>query len=272
MGKLINLIFQGGSAITMIVLELFCFYLIINFNSQQRDIWLETVAVYTGSMNENVTSMGSYIGLREAVDSLNKRIAAYKTASEGLYVTRAAEVDTVRNDSLRQRFIFQTATVVNRSPYGPNNNCIINRGRKDGIEIGQGVVADKGLLGIVTAVNQEHARVMTLLHRDIKLTAGLKNNYFGTIRWDGKDPRQMTLNDLKDYVPVAVGDTVYTTGYSSIFPTGIPIGRIKETKKLPGTGNWRLSVALLEDPLRMRNVFVVQDLFKEDIAPLMEND
>ncbi len=256
----------------MIVLELFCFYLIINFNSEQQKIWLETVTVYTGGVNERVDGVNSYIGLRATVDSLQQRLADIKSATEGVYVAKAAEVDSVRDDSLRQRFVYLTAEVVNKSPYGPNNTTIINRGKMDGIEVGQGVVADRGLLGIVTAVSGEHARVMSLLHRDTRLSAGLKNSYFGTLRWDGDDPRKMTLYDLKSYVPVNVNDTIYTTGYSSIFPTGLPIGKVSEAEKLAGTGNWRIGVELLEDPLRMRYVFVIKDLFKEDISILMETD
>lgn len=272
MSKLTETIFQGGSVITMIVLEMICFYLIINFNSQQQQIWLETMSVYTGGVTEQVDGVSSYIGLRATVDSLQQRLADIKTATEGVYVAKAAEVDSVRDDSLRQRFVYLTAEVVNKSPYGPNNTTIINRGKMDGIEIGQGVVGDRGLLGVVNAVSNEHARVMSLLHRDTKLSAGLKNNYFGTLRWDGKDPRKMTLYDLKSYVTVAAGDTIYTTGYSSIFPTGIALGTVAATEKLAGTGNWKITVDLLEDPLSMRYVFVIKDLFKEDIARLMNKD
>lgn len=271
MSRFADLIFQGGSAITMIVLELLCFYLIINFNSSQREIWLETVSVYTGSVNENIDGLNTYVGLREQVDSLRSQLAAYKTAAEGRYLFTAASVDSVRDDSLRQRFVYLAAEVVNKSPYGPNNTCIINRGSEQGVETGQGVVSDLGVLGIITAVGKNHARVMSLLHRDVRLTAGLRSNYFGTLRWDGKDPRVMILNDLKSYVPVAIGDTVFTTSYSSIFPTDLPIGRVKTTEKLLGTGNWRIEIDLLGEPLRMRYVYVIKDLFKEDIAPLMES-
>lgn len=272
MKRLTDLLFQGGSIITLIVLEFICFYLIINFNSSQREIWLETVSVYTGSVNENVSSIGGYMNLKAKVDSLNERIAHYKQATEGMYIATSAQVDSIRDDSLRQRYLYRTAEVVNRSPYSPYNTCIINRGRQDSIKIGQGVVGDIGLLGIVTAVSDEHARVMTMLHRDVRLTAGLKNNYFGTLRWEGKDPRFLRLDDLKDYVPLSKGDTVYTTGYSSVFPSGLPIGTISTAEKLPGTGNWQLIVELLRDPLQMRNVFAIQDLYKEDIAKLLEEE
>lgn len=272
MRKLTDTVFQGGSVITMIVLELICLYLIINFNSQQRDIWLETVAVYGGGATERVNEIGGYVALRGTVDSLREVVAYYREVATAMNpALTALTSDTITDDSLQQRYVFRPAEVVNRSPYGPYNTCIINRGARDGLTAGQGVVGDRGGIGVVVTTTQRHARVMTLLHRDTRLTAGLSSGYFGTLRWDGRDPRRMTLDDLKDYVPVATGDTVYTTGYSSIFPTGIALGTVAEAARLPGTGNWRLMVSLIGDPLAARGVYVVQDLYKEDIAPLIES-
>lgn len=268
MSRLAELLFQGSSFLTFVVLEMICFYLIINFNSDQRAIYLETVSVYTGSVNEKVTNLTDYVGLRDRVAELQNEVTELRARlPESLY-DATTSVDSINDDSLRQRYVYLAAEIINKSPYGPNNTFIINQGEAAGVARGQGVVAGVGLVGIVTAVADQHARVMSLLHRDTRLSAGVKSRHFGTLRWDGQDPRIMTLADMKSYVPVQTGDTIFTTGYSSVFPTDLPIGIVTKKQALAGTGNWELEVTLLNDPLGLHYVYVTKDLFKEDLARL----
>lgn len=273
MTRFLQIILQSSGFFTFAILQLVCFYLIINHNSEQREIWAKTVAVYGGGLSERTLGVTNYIGLREKFDSLQADIANLKNQLPNSYDIENNEVDTFVIDSLRQRFEYLPARVVNKSPYGPNNTFIIDQGREDGLKRGQGIVAGNGgVLGIVTTLNKHHARAISILHRDMRLSAGLSNNYFGTLRWDGRDPRYMVLWDVKDYVPVVEGDTVYTTGYSTIFPTRLPLGTVSETERLAGSGNWKLRVKLLSDPLQVKFVYVVQNLFKEDLAPLMTDE
>ena len=116
-------------------------------------------------------------------------------------------------------------------------------------------------------MTENFARVLSILHQQTRISAGLKNNGYGTLRWDGADPRYMTLTDLPDYLAVAAGDTVFTTGFSNLYPTRQVIGTVESSEIQPGTGSQRLTVRLSEDPLRTNAVFVVQDLFKEELSP-----
>ncbi len=270
MSRLIQFIFQGSSFFTFVILEMFCFYLIVNFNSQQRSIYLETFSVYTGSMTEQVDELNSYLGLRQQVDELQTQMAALRAQLPSSYYAIDTQTDSVRDDSLRQRFVYVPAQIVNRSPYGLNNTFIINKGAIDSVYRGQGVISEKGILGIVTNVSQYHARAMSVLHRDLRISAGLRSGFFGTLSWDGNDPRYMILDDMKDYAKVEPKDTVFTTSFSSVFPTDLSIGIVVEKNRAIAEGNWRLSIQLLNEPLRERYVYLVQDLYKEDLARLYD--
>ncbi|MEM9836945.1 MAG: rod shape-determining protein MreC [Bacteroidota bacterium] len=268
MSRIADFLFQGSSFFLFIFLEMICFYLIINFNSDQRAIYLETVSVYTGSVNEKVTDLTDYVNLKSKVAELQRENSVLLAQLPGSKAHQPTRVDTFQQDSLQQRYEYLPAEIINRSPYGPNNSFIINQGKGAGVKVGQGVVSGQSVVGIITAVANEHARAMSLLHRNTRLNAGLKSKHFGTLRWNGHDPRYMTLTDMKDYVEVNEKDTVYTTGYSSIFPTGLPLGTVATKERLRGTGNWKLSVKLFRDPLAIQYVYVVQNLFKEDLARL----
>jgi rod shape-determining protein MreC len=80
----------------------------------------------------------------------------------------------------------------------------------------------------------------------------------------------MTVTDIPDYAKVSPGDTLYTTGYSNVFPTGQIIGTVESTKIQPGTGSQNLVIVLSNEPLNSANAYVVQDLFKEELETLKQ--
>lgn len=269
MEQLLRIFYNNGSFITFVGLQLLCLYLIVNFNATQSAIAAETWTVRAGGVKDMVSTFQDYLDLREE-NEIQQRENAELRAKLQTYERNRQGVasDSIQDLIYGQRFTFLAANVVNRSPFSPNNTAIIDRGNNFRVQAGQGVLGDEGLLGIVDVVSNYHTRIVSILHRATRISAGLRNNAFGTLRWDGRDPRRMTLTDIADFYRVSPGDTVFTTGYSNVFPTGEVIGTVESTYDQPGTGSQNLVVRLINDPLTTRNAFVVQNLFKDDIAPL----
>ena len=268
MEQILRIFYNNGSFFTFIGLQLLCLYLIINFNSTQADIAAETWTVRSGSVKGLVGGFQDYLDLREQNEVLRREIARLKGRLPEASYNTAAEVDSLADDTYLQRYNFLATNVVNRSPYQPNNTLVIDRGNDFNVQQGQGVVGDSGLIGIVDVPSSRHARVISILHRATRISAGLRNNAFGTLLWDGLDPRRMTVTDIADYVAVNPGDTVFTTGFSNVFPTGQVIGLVETTAIQPGTGSQDLIVRRANDPLSNTNAYVVQDLFKEELSVL----
>ena len=269
MERLLNFLLRSGDLFVFAVCEVVCLILIVNFNSHQEDIWLETTAVYLGSFQEWCAGWANYLDLDERNAVLERENAYLRgqlpSANYELGERADSTVDSVR----LQRFNYLATRVVNRSPGGPNNTLVIDRGREFQVTTGQGVVGGEGLLGIVDRVTARYARVLSILHLDVRISAGLAGGAYGTLRWDGRDPRYMSLSDIPDYLTVSPDrDTVYTTGFSSVFPTGVPIGTVSGAERVPGTGSQTLRVRLLGEPLLARHGYVVRDLFKDQLDQL----
>ncbi len=268
MGRLLRILLNSSGLFTFAILQLLCLYLIVNHNDGQRAIWLETQSVYGSYFTEQLNAKLSFLEVARENEVLRRENAALLARIPGSAYYTPVDTVPVEDSAYQQRFTYLASRVVNKSPYGPYNTLIIDRGSNLRVERGQGVLADGGLLGIVTAVTPRHARVISILHLDTRISAGLDNDAFGTLRWDGRDPRRVTLTDMPDYVPVAPNDTIYTTGYSNVFPTGMPIGTVESSTSLPGTGSQDLTILLLNDPLLASNGYVVRDLFKEELEHL----
>jgi len=268
MEQILRIFYNNGSFFTFIGLQLLCLYLIVNFNSPQSAIAIETASIVTGSIKSGVGTVEGYLNLEEENEIQRREIADLRSRLPEAGYSTTIETDSIEDPTYAQRFIHLTANVVNRSPYSPNNTLVIDRGTSQGVEKGQGVIGSQGLIGIVDLPREHFARVISILHRSAKISATLRNNAYGTLEWDGQDPRNMTMTDIADYLVVEKGDTVFTTGFSNIFPTGQVIGTVISSEVQAGTGRQNLKVALVNDPLHTNYTLVVRDLFKEELAKL----
>jgi rod shape-determining protein MreC len=243
--------------------------MVVHFNSAQKTIWIENWSLVTAGAAERYEDATAYLTITEQLSSLEDENAFLHSQLPNAKSDGRTERDTIRDDSLMQVYSFTAAHVINRSPFGPYNTFILDRGSNQGIDIDRGVLGTTGLLGIITHVSERYARGLSILHRDIRISAAIRRrDFFGTLQWDGKDARYMDLLAIPRYIPVVVGDTIATTGYSQFFPTDFPIGTVHSVEPITGGNDWKIRVALLSNPLHIRTGYVVNHLFKGEIDAL----
>ena len=77
------------------------------------------------------------------------------------------------------------------------------------------------MLGVITNVSESYSLGFSVLNKRWGASAKLKKSgTFGPLSWDGTDYRFANLNGIPFHVELAVGDTVVTSSYSSVFPEG----------------------------------------------------
>lgn len=270
---MLQLFSRSGAFFLFAALEVVCFYLIINFNSAQQEIAVESWGLYSGRVMDRLDRASRYFSLEQRARQLQEENAELRSRLPNATYTEDVLIDSVEQtiDSLRQRYTFVAANVINKSPLSGNNTYVLDRGYIHGVEKHQGVISENGVVGIVISVSARHARVMSVLHRDFRLTGTLRGkSYFGTLSWPGGDLRYARLSSIPEYAPVAVGDTVETSGYSNIFPAGILVGEVAEIKTPPGENTYDLRIRLFTDYYGLRETYVVRNLLKEDLQQLDE--
>lgn len=107
----------------------------------------------------------------------------------------------------------------------------LNRGSASGIAAGMPVVTGSGLVGVVVEVGLNHCRVMTLLDTSVSVgavTTRATENGLCEGDYAGLHEGHATLKNLPEEADVEVGDIVVTSGRGSVYPYGIPIGRVTE--------------------------------------------
>ena len=255
MQNLLQFLFKNGAFFIFLILESFCIFLIVKTNQHQRSIFLNSSQIFSNKLNQKFDAFLDYWQLNQFADSLALENARLKTA---LYNNRRSSIPTSPGDSTGYEII--VAKVINNSVVQSNNYITIDKGSAHGLQKGMGVTSADGLVGIITDCSKQYSRVISLLNRDTKISASIRrNNYFGTLSWHGFNPRMMRLGAIPKHADLQVGDTVQTSGYSSIFPPEIMVGRIDTFWLDRGSNFHTIKVQLKNDLSKLDYVTVIRN-------------
>jgi rod shape-determining protein MreC len=150
------------------------------------------------------------------------------------------------------------ARVVATSPSNFQLTVEIDRGLPAGIQKGMPVVTGAGLVGKVVAVSQERATILLLT--DPSFNVGIRLSGSGDVGVArGNGTRQPLPVDLVDVgTKVAGGEVVVTSGLQgSLFPPGIPVGKVRSAKVQPGSLQHEISIDPVVDISRLDFVKVL---------------
>jgi rod shape-determining protein MreC len=161
------------------------------------------------------------------------------------------------------------AGVINNSTNLASNYLTLDKGYHDGIRKDMAVIYPNGIVGIVNEVSSNFSSVVSLLHPKARISARLKkSDYVGTVIWEGESDTVVTLKDIPTHVKIEVGDTVFTSGYSLLFPEGILIGKVSKFDISHGKGFYHIDVRLSTNFNNIRYVYVVKNLLKDELEEL----
>ena len=136
-----------------------------------------------------------------------------------------------------------------------------------------GVIDQNGVVGIINVVGENSARAISLLNSNIKLSCKIKNTQnVGTLTWNGEDPSIAILEELPRYSEFKGGDTIVTTGYSSAFPSGIPVGTIMSEIGNAAGNTYALKIKLSADFTKLSTVKIVVNNMKEELDALENSE
>ena len=192
-----------------------------------------------------------------------------KIKSQLFNQTKYSTIDPV----LEQHFNLNPAIVYKNSYSLKNNYITLNKGLKDGINEDYGVVTSKGIVGVIDKTSSKYCRVLSILNSNSKINVKLKKtNHFGTLSWDSKSAGIVQLNDIQDLVKLTIGDSVTTSGFSSIFPANIPVGSIKSYRLNDTEDLYIIDIKLFNDMTNLEHVYIVKNTDINELKALNISD
>ena len=229
------------------LLELFCVWLIVRHNDYQRSSFSKTSAGIVGSVNQTTGNISEYFSLKR----VNKELAEENARLRALLLSQESlPIDSLSDEMLMERdttdsmtFELMTAEVIRNSIRNTNNFFMLNKGSKDGLEAGMGVINSFGVVGKVRYVSKNFAEGISLLNTRNPISAKHQaSGRMGTVLWEGVNPQNARLLYLTPDIEVNQGDTIVTSGYNPIFPKEIMIGTVASS--VPDKNNTYLNIVI----------------------------
>jgi len=245
-------------------LEFLSFYLVVKNNYYHQAGFFNSANSVVGSVDKTYSGITSYFNLTE----INKQLAEENAKMHNMlsHLNDSSYRRKLKSSSpYGQKYDYIMAEVIDNTTNRTNNYLTLNAGKKQGINIGMGVIAPSGVVGIIVNVSDNYSVVMSLLNKNCQISAMLKKDgTFGTMRWTGDDFRYATLSQIPMSEKLGAGDSIVTSGYSSLFPKGIPVGKVEYYKTIPEQYFYSVIVRLSTNFKNLQYVYVVGDIMKEE--------
>ena len=264
MRTLFNFLVKHNDWFLLLLLEGISLVLMVRFNNYQGATFFTSAGSIAGNVysvfmdanryfhltKENDGLVAQNLALTREVSELKEQLTEYKN-SEMLK-------DASIIEGISSEYEFLTANVINNSLNKVNNFITLNKGTDDGVHAEMGVFNSDGIVGVVYLASRSRALVIPLLNSKSSISCRVKgSDSFCSLSWDGGDPRYSTLVDLPRYAQFTTGDTVVTSGFSSIFPGGLPIGTVEKIEDSADGMFYTVRVKLFTDFSSLTTVFLV---------------
>lgn len=247
------------------VLEAVSFVLLFQFNSYQGSVWFSSANAVAGKLYETTSAVESYFQLSKINTELTQRNLYLEQRLCKLEKEKSDSVaDSTMENSLLlkslQPYRLISAQVVNMKWGRKDNLLTIDKGEADGIKKDMGVVCGTGVVGIVYLTSAHYSIVIPVLNSQSNISCVIQGRgYFGYLHWTGGDISEAYVDDVPRHAHFKLYENVVTSGYSSVFPAGIMVGKILHVYNSADQMSYRLRVKLSTDFGRLRDVCVVDN-------------
>ena len=266
MRSLLDYLVKYSYVFLFILLEILSLVLLFGFNDRQKLAFVTSANSVSGSIYELFSNVDVYFNLRRENTLLVEENARLRSM---LYeLTDSQTVDSARNMS-RDGVI--AARVIDNSVRKDDNYMTVNKGSNDGVGKGMGVYNSTGVIGVIMASGKSYSVVMPILNGNTSISSKIKGtDNFGFLEWSGGDPYTAQLKDVPYHSNIEVGDTVVTTGFSSVFPENITIGTVADVQRLSNGYTLKILVSLAVDMSDLGWVYIHSKPIDPEIIDLQK--
>lgn len=253
------------------------FFLLFQFNRYQSSVFFTAANSISGTIYECRDGITEYFSLREKNRMLTETNVMQTLQLEYLhqklhaYTTDTTDIESFKNAVLIDYDLIP-GRVINNSIKQRDNYITINKGSSDGVKEEMGVIDGNGVVGIIYLTSSHYSIIIPVLNSKSSISCKVKRtDYFGLLQWDGANAEYAYLNDLPRHAEFALGDTIVTSGYSTVFPAGIPIGTINDIADSSDGLSYSLRIKLQADFSRLGDVTVIGKKNLEEWIELENN-
>lgn len=264
--------------ISFLLLQVTAILLLSNASKTHESFLASYSNEITGRINKKYSGFTEYFSLKEINQQLTLENSQLRQQLAMNFVSQDSskinKIDTLVKDSLgkNRKYIYLPAKVVGNTYTLQTNFITIERGRLQGVKKGMAAVGPNGIVGVVTEVGDHFSKIMSLIHRNSKVSAMLKkDNNAGSIEWDGADPSFLILRNVSKSAKILKGDTVVTSTYSANFPSQLLVGTVAEIVTESSSNFNSLKIKTATNFYSLQFVYLIENLRYTEQVQLENN-
>ncbi|WP_044113435.1 rod shape-determining protein MreC [Segatella maculosa] len=275
MRNLLDFLAKYSYWLLFVLLEAISFVLLFRFNSYQGSVWFSSANIVAGKIYDTSSKIESYFQLSKINEQLTQRNLYLEQRLAKLERDLGdSAADTAMNKSLLLQSLHPyrliPAKVVGMSWNRRDNLLTINKGEADGVKKDMGVVCGTGVVGIVYLTSAHYAIVIPVLNSQSNISCIIQGRgYFGYLHWTGGNISEAYVDDVPRHAHFKLYENVVTSGYSSVFPAGVMVGKILHVYNSTDQMSYRLKVELATDFGKLRDVCVIDNTALSEQADIM---
>ncbi len=228
-----------------------------------------------GGISGFMSDIRYFIGLKEVNYILLKENLELKTKLEQLNAKLQLNDTSLTystNKELETKFSYIPAKIISNSTNKLQNFIILDKGRIHGVKKDMGVISPRGVVGIVSSVSDNFSYVISFLNTTQSVSAKIApSQSFGPMVWEGRRTNYATLTEIPYHIKFMVGDTIYTSGFSTMFPPDIPLGTARKSSLIKGAHH-RIQVKLFQDFNTLRYVNIVINNNEKELGQIINEN
>ncbi|MBL7961363.1 rod shape-determining protein MreC [bacterium] len=225
---------------------------------RQRAIYLSALI---GEQFSRLPRVWKYEDQNRTLELQNTELAKRNIVLEDAYLENIKLRQMLK---FKDRFPLNTipAHIIMKAP-DPNLSTItLDKGRDDGVYEYQNVITDRGLVGIITHVEDRYSVCQIMLDKTFRAAAKIQRTRLsGIALWQGL-PNEVGFYGVLKNLDVRVGDVILTSEYSEFFLPNFRVGIVREiNNEIEGIFK-NIHVKTSVDFDMIEDVFIVQDTSK----------
>lgn len=276
MRNLLDFLARHNHWFVFVLLEVISAVLLFKYNSYQGSVWFSSANAVSGRVYEASAAVGQYFSLVTVNRQLTQRNVylereVARMAQEHAEATADSSYLQRLQNNQTNRYRSVPARVVSSSLDRLNNFITIDKGEADGVKKDMGVVSGTGIVGIVYLTSAHYSVVIPVLNSKSNISCSIRGRgYFGYLHWMGGVPDEAYLDDVPRHARFRIGDVIVTSGYSSVFPQGMLVGKVMRVYNSANGLSYRLRIKLTTDFGNLRDVCVITDAAVAERVKLLE--
>ena len=266
MRSLLDFIVKHSYVFLFVLLETLSLVLLFGFNDRQKEAFLTSANSMSGSLLEWRTGIDQFFLIRKE----NAQLIEENTRLHSILIDLVDSMYVYTEGKLSAEGVV-AARVVDNSVRKDDNYMTINKGSRDGIVEGMGVYSADGVVGVIMVAGKHYSIVMPVLNGNTSISCKKRgSDSFEFLEWTGGDPYVAQLRDMPYHSAVEIGDTIVTTGFSSAFPEGVPVGTISGIERSKNGYTLKIQVDLAVDISDLGWVYIHTKTADDEIEELYE--